>query len=128
MTFRRGARRMLLVCIVSLPGIAAVRAGQDFQGFHAEFRRAVARNDAARVADLTRLPFLFEGRQRDRAGFLHIYGRLFSPDVRPCLATARAQEEGGDRVVFCRPYAFYFDRQGGAWKLREFNADGEDMP
>ena len=113
---------------VAVPGVAAASAVLDFNAFHSEFRAAIGRNDGARVADLTRLPFLFEGRPRDRAGFLRIYPQLFNPAVRRCLATAQALPEGGDRVVFCAPYAFYFDRQGGGWKLREFNADGEDMP
>jgi hypothetical protein len=37
-------------------------AGPDFSSFLADFRHALAANDGARVAALTRLPFLYEGR------------------------------------------------------------------
>lgn len=118
--FSRSVLALLLICQTC--------AAQDFAAFQSEFRKAIARNDAAAIADLTRLPFLFESRPRDRAGFLAIYPTLFTPSVRRCLASARATGESGDEVVSCPPYAFYFDQLKGVWKLREFNADGEDRP
>lgn len=88
----------------------------------------MSRNDGAAVASLTRLPFLFEGMPRDRRGFLAIYPRLFDTGVRRCLARAVPVAEDGAKVLFCRPYAFYFRPVNGAWRLVEFGADGEDMP
>lgn len=124
------AGRVVLALGLAAPACVAPasRAGQDFPQFLAEFRQALARNDAAGVAALTRLPFLYEGVARDRAGFLALYPRLFDASVRRCLARGKPLAEDGAQVIFCRPYAFYFRPVAGEWRLVEFGADGEDMP
>jgi hypothetical protein len=104
-----------------------VPAFSDFQG---RFRDALARQDAAALAALTHLPFRFEGRLHGHEAFVQqVWPRLFSASVRRCLAQAPALTEGAggtERVMFCRPYSFHFDASDGAWRLREFAADGED--
>lgn len=131
----RGARwcgivsRSVATCVLlAAIGRNTAHADPEFTAFHARFRNAVAANDAAAVADLVRLPFLFDGKSRDRREFLRIYPALFTPNVRRCFASASAVVEDRGRVIFCAPYAFYFERRGGAWKLDAFNADGEDTP
>ncbi len=103
---------------------------EDFAGFHARFRAAVGAQDGPALAGLSRLPFLFEGRALDRAGFQRDMPRLLFADAqRRCLARQAALPDGGDRrVVFCRPYAFYFGRVDGQYRFLEFAADGEDAP
>lgn len=121
----------LLALTGALLGPAAqAQTSADFSGFQAQFRAALARHDAAAVAALTRLPFQFEGRAHDAQGFVRqVWPRLFSAAIRRCLQQAQALSEGPrERVMFCRPYSFHFDASGGAWRLREFAADGEDAP
>lgn len=97
--------------------------------FLARFRAALAGPDAEALADLTRLPFLFENEPRDRAGFVRIVPLLFDAPTRACLATARPAPEEDRFVLSCPPYAFYVGRgEGGALRLLEFGADGEDAP
>lgn len=117
-------RAVLTLCLLLLGSPAP--AAPDFQTFHTSFRAAVARNDAAAVAALTRLPFRFEGRLHGAEAFREqVWPRLFDTALRRCLAQAPAQVEGRDRVVFCPPYALYFDATDGGWKLREFGVDAE---
>lgn len=126
---RSGGRAAVLSLALGLAASQAdSHAGQGFPEFLADFRQALARNDAAGVAALTRLPFLYEGVGRDRAGFLALYPRLFDTPVRRCLARSKPLAEEGAQVIFCRPYAFYFRPVAGTWRLVEFGADGEDMP
>ncbi len=125
------ARVLLAGLLASCLLVAALPAGAAAPGFDrflADFRHALARNDGAGVAVLTRLPFLFEGELRDRQGFAAVYPRLFDAGVRRCLARAKPVAEDGAQVLFCRPYAFYFRPVDGAWRLVEFGADGEDTP
>jgi hypothetical protein len=119
-----------LVAVLLVCGMLAApaRAATDFGPFLADFRQALARDDGARIAAMTHLPFLFEGQALDRRGFLQRYPRLFDAPTRRCMARAKPIEEDGARVIFCRPYAFYFRPVQGAWRLVEFGADGEDMP
>lgn len=120
--------RLALLLLPLLAAAPLARAEPDFAAFQARFRAAVARQDAAAVAALTRLPFLFEGRPQDEQGFRrHVWPLLFDAPQRRCLLSSQAVSEGGDRVIFCAPYAFYFDATGGDWRLREFAADGESV-
>lgn len=99
---------------------------RDYPAFKQGFRAALARRDYPAVADSTRLPFLFEGKPLARDGFVRIAPRLFDAKTRRCLAHREAMPEDGAMVVSCPPHAFYFRRaRDGAWRLEEFNADGE---
>ena len=108
---------------------AAGPAGADdgFAAFHATFRIAVARGEVQAMVALTRLPFLFEGRVLDAAGFRReVWPALFTPALRRCWVQARALTEPGqpgERSLHCAPYALHFVADGGRWQLREFSAD-----
>lgn len=96
------------------------------QAFMAEWRRAAASSDAAALARLTQLPFLFEGRPRGRDDFVAtVVPALFTPAVRRCLQRAVPQAEDDRHVLWCKPYAFYVGPVQGRWQLIEFGADPE---
>lgn len=110
---------MLVLC-----ARAASPPGGD--AFLARFRAAAIQPDATALADLTRLPFLFEGKPHGRAAFIsHVVPQLFTPKVRQCLAHAKAQTENGRLVLWCNPYGFYMGVVDGQWRWMEFAADGE---
>lgn len=107
----------------ALASIAAQAAPPDL----APLRAALADGRAERLADQVQLPFLFDGRAEDRAGFVaRVAPRLFVPAVRRCLQRARARADGDRLALDCPPYTFYLDRDaGGRWRIAEFGADGE---
>lgn len=129
MSARPAAFAVAVLLLAAAPAVPAASGGADdgFAAFHDEFRAAVGRGDAAAVATLTRLPFLFEGRLHDAAGFRQaVWPALFTPARRRCWATVRALAEPGqpgERSLHCAPYALHFDADGGRWQLREFSAD-----
>lgn len=97
---------------------------ESFVSFWKTFRAAIARNDKQAVADLTKLPFLFDSKERDRAGFLRIYGQLFTRKIRRCMATAKTTREGENYDVFCGELIFYFGKDtDGKYKLLEFGVN-----
>lgn len=103
----------------------AADAGRDVDAFIERFRAALRARDAAAIADLTRLPFLYEGRRLDRAAFVQVVPTLFDARLSACLA----QAEGADRLLYCAPYTFHLRADAaGRWRLDEFSADGEDLP
>ena len=71
------------------PGESPVLPATDFEKFFAEFKAAVARDDVKSVTELTQLPFLFDSKPRDSAGFQKIYPQLFDAKVRACFVMAR---------------------------------------
>lgn len=120
----RLAATALLLAIAPHAFAASAPSGGD--AFLTRFRAAVAHPDAAALADLTRFPFLFDGRAHDRAAFIaRVVPRLFTPPVRKCLIQAKAQSEESRLVLWCKPYGFYLGVADGQWRLIEFTADGD---
>lgn len=126
----RAAALALAALLAAAPSAAgATDAGREFDAFIERFRTALRSRDAAAIADLTRLPFLYEGRRLDRAAFVQVVPTLFDARLSACLAKARPQAEGADRLLYCAPYTFHLRADAsGRWRLAEFAADGEDMP
>ena len=108
-----------------VPVFAQSPAAASFEKFLAEFQAAVARNDARFVVELTQLPFLFDSKPRDGAGFQKIYPQLFGAKARACFATANAVIEQDAHVVNCGRYIFYFRVVNGRYRLIKFAADPE---
>jgi hypothetical protein len=124
------SRRWIAAALVWLCA-APARAAEDpaLARFLAAFRPAVARGDAAAVADLTQLPFLYESAPRDRDAFVGtVFPALFSEPVRTCLAKVEPAAEEERWVASCGPYLFYFGRVRGTMRLIEFAADPEAEP
>ena len=136
---RPGAEALGILAALALGGTSPAAAGEPgatgaaaepgaagFDAFYARFRDAVVRGDAAAVAGLTRVPFLYEGAPRDRAEVARIVPALFPAAVRTCFGGTRPAAEEDGFVVSCPPYLFYF-AHGGAqgWAFVEFAADPE---
>jgi|RhiMetdeSRZDD1v2_1073273.scaffolds.fasta_scaffold10004_2 hypothetical protein len=115
---------VLVVLALSIVPAQTPTKPQTFASFWKTFKAAIARNDKEAVADLTILPFLYDSQERDRAGFLKIYGQLFTRKIRRCIATAKPLKEGNGYEVFCGELIFYFDRDtDGRYKFREFGVN-----
>lgn len=122
----RGTGWMLAALAALAPVAASLASDAAFDEFLQAFRRALAVDDREALASLTQLPFLYEGRGLDAAGFRQAIPGLFTPAVRRCLAQAHPIAEDGRYVVFCPPYGFYFGRTADGYRLVEFMADGEE--
>jgi hypothetical protein len=106
-------------------GVVEAQTTNDaFNSFWKTFKAAMAKNDKEAVANLTKLPFLYESRERDRAGFIKIYDQLFTRKVRRCVATAKLLKEQDNYEIFCGQLIFYFGKDtDGKYKLLEFGAN-----
>jgi len=114
---------LLLVLLSSAKGQTST-SPETFGGFLKTFKAAVARNDKEAVADLTKLPFLYDSKDRDRAGFVKIYNQLFTRKIRSCIAKAKPTKEGENYDVFCGELIFYFGKDAnGKYKFLEFGVN-----
>jgi len=112
---------VLTLVIVTL---ASGQTPETFATFWKNFKGAVARNDKQAIADVTKLPFLFDSKERDREGFLKIYSQLFTPKIRRCIGKAKATKEGENYDVFCGELIFYFGKDtDGKYKFLEFGVN-----
>lgn len=119
----------LLVIVVLLAGLTFANAQtksqpETFSAFWTSFKAAMTRNDKEAIADVTKLPFLFDSKERDRAGFIQIYNQLFTRKIRQCIAKAKPVKEGENYDVFCGELIFYFGKDtDGKFKFLEFGVN-----
>ena len=117
----------MMLLLVGLPQVWAQRQSPKidpaFNAFWTKFKAAVARNDKAAVADMTKLPFLLGSKEQDRAGFLKQYSSLFTPRVRRCFARARPAKDQDAYEIFCGEQIFLFGKVDGAYKFTEIGVN-----
>ena len=125
MSLKRQVATITLVALtLSIVPAQTPTKQETFASFWKTFKAAIARNDKEAIADLTKLPFLYDSQERDRAAFLKIYGELFTRKVRRCIATAKPRTEGDSYEIFCAGLIFYFSKDtDGKYKFREFSPD-----
>jgi hypothetical protein len=115
---------LILLLLVSIHSNAQTSQGsRTFQSFWSKFKAAIAKNDKEAIASMTKLPFLFESRERTRADFIKAYDQLFDVKVRKCFASAKVLKEGDVYEVFCAKRIFYFGEVEGEYKFTEFAVD-----
>lgn len=116
-----------LALVLMIPAASAAQdkpsGSQTFAQFWTGFKAAVAKNDKETVASMTKLPFLFEGEERNKAGFIAIYHKFFDPKLKRCIRTAKPLREGESYEVFCGELILYFSRVDGKFKLIEFGVN-----
>ena len=95
----------------------------DFNTFWARFKAAVARNDKAAVADMTKLPFMVNNKDLNRAGFIKQYKSLFTPKMRRCFARARPSRDQDAMEIFCGHQIFLFAKVDGVYKFTEIGVN-----
>ena len=94
-----------------------------FTAFWTKFKAAVARSDKAAVADMTKLPFLLDSKELDRAGFIKQYSSLFTPKMRRCFAQAKPSRDQDSMEIFCGQQIFLFAKVGGVYKFTEIGVN-----
>ncbi len=127
------SRKPVVLCVVmmlllgGLPQVWAqgrsARIDPAFNAFWIKFKAAVARNDKGSVADLTRLPFMLDGKDLDRAGFTKQYGSLFTTRVRRCFARAKLTKDQNNYEIFCGQQIFLFGKVDGVYKFTEIGVN-----
>jgi hypothetical protein len=118
---------IMMLLLGGLPQIWAQRQSAKidpaFNAFWIKFKAAVARSDKVGVADLTKLPFMLDSKDLDRAGFIKQYSSLFTPRVRRCFARAKPTMDQDAYEIFCGQQIFLFGKVDGAYKFTEIGVN-----
>jgi hypothetical protein len=91
--------------------------------FWTKFKTAVAANDRESVASMTRLPFLLNGKELNKAAFIQKFSVLFDIRVKRCFVKARLVREGDGFEVFCGQQIFLFEKVNDTHKFTEIGAN-----
>lgn len=100
-----------------------VKTDPAFTAFWLKFKAALARNDRARVVEMTKLPFMIGGEDLDHKGFLKEYPKLFDRSTRRCFTRERPTTEGDYYEIFCGETIFLFGKVDGVWKFVEIGVN-----
>ena len=95
----------------------------EFNAFWIKFKAAVARSDKPVVADMTRLPFMLDSKDLDRAGFIKQYSSLFTAKIRRCFARAKPSRDQDAMEIFCGEQIFLFAKVDGVYKFTEIGVN-----
>lgn len=99
------------------------KSNPEFTAFWTKFKAAVARNDKAAVADMTKLPFMLDSKDVDRAGFIKQYSSLFTPKIRRCFARAKPSRDQESMEIFCGEEIFLFAKVNGVYKFTDIGVN-----
>ena len=99
------------------------KEAQNFNSFLAKFKTALAKNDKAAIASMTKLPFLFDSEELDRSGFIKRFDTLFDKKTRRCFVNAKAVRDGEEYSVFCGETIYVFGKADGEYKLVAIGAN-----
>jgi len=91
--------------------------------FWAKFKAAIVTNDKEAVASMTRLPFLFQGRELTKPAFIQKFSVIFDARAKRCFEKAKLVKEGDGFEVFCGHQIFLFEKVNGAYKVTEIAAN-----
>ena len=91
--------------------------------FWAKFKAAVVANDKEAVASMTRLPFLFQGRELTKQAFIQKFAVIFDARAKRCFEKAKLVKEGEGFEVFCGQQIFLFEKVSGVYKFTEIAAN-----
>ena len=96
----------------------------DFVSFWTRFRAAVSASDKEAVASMTKLPFLFEGDELNKARFIEQFDRIFDRRVKARLLKTKPVKDGAYYEVFCGAESvFLFKRIDGKYKFVEIGVN-----
>lgn len=114
----------LLLCPIELSAHRKMTpTAETFSAFWIKFKSAVARSDKAKVADMTKLPFLLAGEELNREGFINKFDSLFDNKVKKCFAKGKAVKDGEFYSVVCGETIYLFGKVGNEYKFTEIGVN-----
>ncbi len=113
----------MMLLLGGLPQVWAqgrsARIDPAFNAFWIKFKAAVARNDKGSVANLTKLPFMLDGKDLESGG----YGSLFTARVRRCFTCAKLSKDQDHYEIFCGQQIFLFGKVDGVYRFTEIGVN-----
>ena len=106
----------------SQPGKSGAVA-PTFSAFWTKFNAAIVAGDRAGVASMTQLPFQFEDKDLDRAGFIAKFDTIFTSKVKKCFARAKPVKDQEYYEVFCGESIFMFKKVSGQYMFAEIGVN-----
>lgn len=106
----------------------AQKGAEGFAAFWAKFKAAVAEDNREAIVSMTRFPVSYKDEEHSREDFVRDYDKLFTGQIKQCIAGRKPFKDGGEYVVSCLPREplggkVIFEKDGDAYKLTAFSLD-----
>lgn len=108
---------MLLVCT------APAWSDASFDAFWLKFKTAVAKKDKESIASMTKLPYLLDSKQLNKAQFIAKCDELFPKSTVSCFTKAKPIVDQGNYLVFCGEQIYCFNKVNGKWMFTEIGVN-----
>jgi hypothetical protein len=103
--------------------VAQASTDRQFDLFWAKFKAALRKDDAAAIANMTKLPYILESKQLNRQQFVQSYSKIFPSSVKKCLLKETAQKDKDSYMFFCGEQIFVFSKTKGQYLFVEIGAN-----
>ena len=118
----------LFAAAASPPNAGTQKSAEGFAAFWAKFKAAVAHDDREAVVSMTRFPVVYKDEEHSREDFIKDYDKLFTRQIKQCIADRKPFRDGGEYVISCLPREplggkVIFEKDGDAYKLTTFSLD-----
>jgi hypothetical protein len=117
------AYAIIAVTLLALPANAAGKPDKQFDAFYTKFKTALAKNDRNLVADLTKLPFLYDSKQLDKKQFIAKLNTIIPKADVARLQKEKAIVDNGVTEVFCDEAIYCFEKVKGEYKFTEIGVN-----
>jgi hypothetical protein len=121
---KRNAVILLLITTLFAPAANAVtKPDKQFDAFFAKFKTALAKKDKNAVADMTKLPFLYDSKQLDKNQFIAKFDQIVPASARACLQKEKPLVDNSVTEVFCGEAIYCFEKVKGEYKFTEIGVN-----
>lgn len=97
--------------------------GASHEQFWREFKRAIEKNDRAAVANMTKLPFLWESKPLNRQQFMAKYDTIFPKTARQAILKTKPIDDKGSSEIFAGETIYVFSNVGGKFMFTDIGVN-----
>jgi hypothetical protein len=109
--------------LITLPAHAAGKPDKQFDAFYSKFKTALVKKDKNAVADMTKLPFLYDSKWLDKKQFVAKMNEIIPKSAVSCLQKEKAITDNKITEVFCGEAIYCFEKIKGEYKFTEIGVN-----
>lgn len=112
---------LLLVAFLGLFQTAI--ATDDFQSFWTQFKAAIKKRDKAALASMTKLPFMFDSKNLEKAQFIAKIDVILPAKLAKCFEKEKPVADNGEYSAFCGEQIYIFSKVNGKFMFTDIGVN-----
>lgn len=117
-------RILLSVLLVAFLGLfQAAFAADEFPTFFAQFKTALKKRDKTALANMTKLPFLYNSKNLQKAQFIGKIDEILPAKLASCFEKEKPVSDGGYWSAFCGEQIYIFSKVNGKYMFTDIGVN-----